>query len=644
MTKLFLKQWSFVFFLVVGIVAVLGAVAYTNQYGSSRAQQPPVTVTFAPNSGNFPANTPQSLTVFLKTGVASQKISGFDLSFTASSVARITNISPPTSTPNGNFVEITRSITPQLARVVYTSSLPEAQLPQVVQLTLSFDSSGTGNGAIALNQTTSQVTGNIVGDTYAFGSVDSGNFTFTGTGGQPTATPQLTLCSSPNRCTIVNSPPGVCLDGSSPLYGYCTPVGAQGKENVCCPPQIPSSTPRPTTGGSSPFADITLNPKTGTLSVSTDQVVEITLQTVNAANKISTFELNFTTSGVAQIVSVSAPTPLPVGVGTVFAEITRIVNTQSARLVYASSQPAAQLARGVVLRVTLRGSAAGSGRLVINRQTSQIAGNIPGEIYTLRTVDQGSYTFTGGQATVTPTAPPIGGAGPFADILLTPKTGNFPAQTNQQVRATLKTVTSGHKISGFDLILSTEGVTEIVGIGQPQLPAGTSATFTQITRQIAAKSARIAYVSSSPAAQLPAEVFLRITVKGTTVGNGSLVINQQTSQISGNVPSDVYTLRTVDRGNYTFTAGTQPTATPPQGTSPTPPLSPHFTPPPGQQCEADIDDDGDVDIDDIDEVHKEIIYKDCTKEKCKTDFDDDDDIDDDDLDEVRKEIEERCED
>ncbi len=173
------------------------------------------------------------------------------------------------------------------------------------------------------------------------------------------------------------------------------------------------------------------------------------------------------------------------------------------------------------------------------------------------------------------------------NILFSEQIGSVPLNQDKTVDIIVQPVTSGNKITAFSGVLSTEGVAQIVRVGDPTSYPENQVVFEKILENVSAQ--RRAYVLAEASEQSPpAAVRVQVTVRGTATGSGKLKVNTATTQIVGTGPGYQYGYNTVQEADFTFgeSAGSTPVASPSGSltvtprTSLTPVSSPSATPRP----------------------------------------------------------------
>ncbi len=346
-----------------------------------------------------------------------------------------------------------------------------------------------------------------------------------------------------------------------------------------------------------PTATFTLTPTSATIPANQEQVLNVVINTDAATNKVSGLDLTFNATGDIQFsaIDVLSPKPLPdAGAVVRTAKMIYSILPAKAHASYimvdpdlTSLTPAADanLPTQVTLQVKYKATANG-GTIALDTAASQVVGNITGNVYAIAGTTSGTYTtgnVTITPPTATPTAPtgttltptvPAGGA--TVNVIDTPKTGNFPLNTEQSMTVNISTGNaSTQKISGLDLTFKATGVASItavdVTIPRPLPSPGDVVRAASMIRNITATSARVSYVmvdpdltslNPAPDANLPSTVTMVVKYKGTADGAGTIVLDTAASQVVGNISSNTYSYGTVDTGNFTFGSGSlTPTVT-----------------------------------------------------------------------------------
>lgn len=185
-----------------GLVAIILALLFANFYiNRARGANPPLSISFSPNSGNLAASQPQEISMFLQTSGASDYIEGFDIVLNATGQTQFTNLVCPqpnkcyeligVSNP-ADFTEIVVDVQPQRLRVSYvTLENDPARLPNNILIKFNITGIAAGAGGITVDTAASSVVGrNSVGTAYDITNPDTASYNFT------TGTPSLWLVPS----------------------------------------------------------------------------------------------------------------------------------------------------------------------------------------------------------------------------------------------------------------------------------------------------------------------------------------------------------------------------------------------------------------------------------------------------------------
>lgn len=143
-------------------------------------------------------------------------------------------------------------------------------------------------------------------------------------------------------------------------------------------------------------------------------------------------------------------------------------------------------------------------------------------------------------------------SGDIASITFSPRTGGAVVG-EQKTSDLLVTAQGGKKISGVDITFIGQDNIKIVNIGVPvPVSTGDQTMFQQIVKNVADKNARIAYVSSKAAAELPTAVKIPVTFVGTGHVSGKILIDLPKTQIVGTAEGNVFSTPTADTLEFTF--------------------------------------------------------------------------------------------
>lgn len=196
--------------LLLSALTLSGVAWYMGVYAPrSRAALGPngVNILFSPSSGTVQVGSDQTITVTLVPVTNTNKISGIDMTFNATGVMKIKDISAPTNLPT----ELVKNIAVQSGRISYVNSGPNDQLPSTIQFNVVFTSADSGTGSIQLDVSKTQVVGTLASTVFDLGTnLASITFTFNSNTG-PTATPTAPVTpptSTPSPTPVVTQPAG----------------------------------------------------------------------------------------------------------------------------------------------------------------------------------------------------------------------------------------------------------------------------------------------------------------------------------------------------------------------------------------------------------------------------------------------------
>jgi len=163
----------------------------------SRASQDQVAISFSPNSGTYAVNQQHSTDVLIQAA-DTKKISGVDITLSTTGGAQIVDVANPVPLSSSDatfFTEITKTVTPQSARIASVAQKPDTELPQAVKVHVTYVGSSIGGGQILVNQASTQMVGNTTGGTFGLSTV--GEFSGSFSGPTPTIT-SITPTAAPN--------------------------------------------------------------------------------------------------------------------------------------------------------------------------------------------------------------------------------------------------------------------------------------------------------------------------------------------------------------------------------------------------------------------------------------------------------------
>ncbi len=171
-------------FFFVGYVAIIAA-GFLSWYIhrtiiSTRAAADNVTITFTPIAGTFAPGAQQDIDVLIQTADGAKKISGIDITFNAGGPIRLVNATDPVPFPGtdtGLFTQVMRSVSDSKVRLSYISLKPSLELPSVIKIRLTFQTTGEGVGTVLVDQVATQIVGNIAEKEYGIDRADEGIYT-----------------------------------------------------------------------------------------------------------------------------------------------------------------------------------------------------------------------------------------------------------------------------------------------------------------------------------------------------------------------------------------------------------------------------------------------------------------------------------
>lgn len=137
--------------------------------------------------------------------------------------------------------------------------------------------------------------------------------------------------------------------------------------------------------------NITMNPKTGTVDTKPKQIT-ILIQPEHDGKKISGIDLTFNATGVLKIIDISKPSSFPQGDSNIFSQIGSNITDQTAHISYVIAQGDKLLPQTIKLQVTVAATTSGVGELLIDQNSMQIVGRVPGYVYGVGTIDQSKFT------------------------------------------------------------------------------------------------------------------------------------------------------------------------------------------------------------------------------------------------------------
>lgn len=176
---------SKLFFLSLLSVVTLGVfVSFFQQNAQkSKAAQETVNVTFAPKNGSFATGETQNLQITISVNNPQTKLSAFDLYFKTTGDVTIQDVDRPIPL-NAQYefdaTEIVKDVQNGEAHVSYVIINPTEKLPPQVIIPVTFVGNSAGAGTITLDTSRSRISGYAPGNSFGFGTVDQGSYTFEG--------------------------------------------------------------------------------------------------------------------------------------------------------------------------------------------------------------------------------------------------------------------------------------------------------------------------------------------------------------------------------------------------------------------------------------------------------------------------------
>ncbi len=220
---------------VLALIIVISVFVYISRYSQrGKATQPNIDISITPSSGNFSVGEEKTVDFLLQPAGTGYKISGIDLYFNTQGSAEISGVSSPVSFPGNDtslFTEVIKDIKPQRAHISYIAIKSEDQLPTTVKVQVKFKGIRTGSGSVSIDNTNTQIVGNIVGNTYNLGSLGQGSFTFLGIGDTLTPTPTPINGNPKTTSTVSDNFDGGSLDGNI-WSSWLSPENATGSVKV----------------------------------------------------------------------------------------------------------------------------------------------------------------------------------------------------------------------------------------------------------------------------------------------------------------------------------------------------------------------------------------------------------------------------
>jgi len=280
--------------------------------------------------------------------------------------------------------------------------------------------------------------------------------------------------------------------------------------------------------------DLTLSPKSGALKVGEEKTVILLIkpQLIDGNEKISGIDLTIVAEGNISILGLTPPEAFPLGSNTNLkgAQLINDVKEKQARIAYVYSNPSSELASILQIQLRIKGTAPGSGKLVINKEKTEIAGIATGNVFELGLVDETNFSVDGQ-------------AGPSVTLQISPKTTQKKVGEAFPLTFQITDTPEGKGISAFTINLSYDkDLLEIISVGDPidAVTNGDKDKFTQGKKEINQNKGEIilSYLSTVPQDQLPKKPKIEIQVKGKKTGTGEFKI--VSAQVTGNIAENEY--------------------------------------------------------------------------------------------------------
>lgn len=168
--------------------ALIGGAFLTSLYyflnigaNSTSAATAKVNLSISSSTGTYPIVQTNMATAILRTGSASQKISGYSLVFESTGPIVFSEISAPVAIGGGYIqaTQIRKQVTPQRIQINYTFVGPTSSLSQAVSMKIYYCGAFKASGKVSLNRANSTVVGNISNNKYVKGKLGTGSYSFT---------------------------------------------------------------------------------------------------------------------------------------------------------------------------------------------------------------------------------------------------------------------------------------------------------------------------------------------------------------------------------------------------------------------------------------------------------------------------------
>jgi hypothetical protein len=298
--------------------------------------------------------------------------------------------------------------------------------------------------------------------------------------------------------------------------------------------------------------DVTISPSNSTMAPGQEQTLSVVVNSGDTSKKISGFDLVFTSDNNTTFTDVLAPNALSTSVELSATQLIKDVQPHRIRISYAFLNANAYLDSAISLQIKMKGNAAGTGTVDIDTTNSSVVGNIAATTYGFGVCTHGTYTYSGQQTT--------GGI----TVRFDPIQSSNVVGTPFNIKMIIDGQSSGNRVSGFDINLQVNtAIMDIVSVSDPidAATGGDGTKFTKLMKDVNAQTGaiRLNYVSALGDAELPVNPSVILQLKGKSKASGTVHIGS--AQVVGNIPSNAYTVQTMD-GTYSFVNAGDPTATP----------------------------------------------------------------------------------
>lgn len=146
-------------------------------------------------------------------------------------------------------------------------------------------------------------------------------------------------------------------------------------------------------------------------------------------------------------------------------------------------------------------------------------------------------------------------------ITMSPKSGSLGVNEDKVVDLFIQSDNDDKKISGVDLTISAEGGVSILSLTEPSTPGSSNLKVSQLINDVKEKQARVAYVFTNPSSELSPVLQMQLKIKGSSPGNGKIVIDKVKTEIAGTATGNVFELGSVDETSYSISGQAGPSVT-----------------------------------------------------------------------------------